>query len=123
MLTAEQHAVLDRLGRPMIPVTRDRLGRWRTDLTPDQVALTEWFIGSQLEKFGYQREAPPASASTVIGGLSGAALDLARHAIPLLPAVWSYYAAPSHLQRSEYWRHLHLRAKQSAIAATHKGTL
>ena len=36
------------------PVTTERLGKWREELTPDQVALVEWVVGPLIEVYGYE---------------------------------------------------------------------
>lgn len=121
MLEAEQPASVEALetDRYLAPLTTDRLGKWREQLTPHQAELVEWTIGTGLEEFGYRREVGRASAVNIARGLCAAAFDLARHAIPKLPALWYSYTAPTDLRRYEYWRHPHLRTYSRPEAAPH----
>jgi len=111
MLEAEQSSVTDALEteRYLAPVTKERLERWRKELTADQVAQVEWWIGAELENFGYRAAGPPASAATIARGLARAAFELGKEIVPMLPALWYYYAAPTNLRDWEYWRHPFLR--------------
>jgi hypothetical protein len=111
MLEAEQASIRDALesDRYLAPLTTERLERWRKELSTDQVAQVEWWIGAELKNFGYEAAAPPASAVTIAQGLVKAALELAREVIPKLPALWYYYMAPANLRQYEYWRHPFLR--------------
>lgn len=121
MLEAEQPASVAALeaDRYLAPLTTERLGKWREQLTSDQAAQVEWTLGAELENFGYRREAPRASASLAARGLAAAAFDLARQAIPKLPALWYRFTAPADLRRYEYWRHPHLGTYTRPEAAPH----
>jgi hypothetical protein len=111
MLTAEQDAMGDPIGkdRYKTPLTTQRMGLWRNELTTEQVALIEWVVGAQMEQFGYVREAARASAATITRGLGKAAAEVARIALPILPAAWYYFTAPGSLRKYEYWRHSEMR--------------
>jgi hypothetical protein len=40
--------------RAQEPVTTSRLGKWREQLTADEVALIEWKVGPHMQRFGYE---------------------------------------------------------------------
>jgi Sulfotransferase family len=84
-------------------ITSERLDVWRNELTAAEVAQIEWVLGPQLESFGYVREAAPASAVTVLRGVSYAAFDLARFVAARLPAVWYRFGAQTNIAKFEYW--------------------
>ncbi len=60
-------------------ITSERLSLWEKQLTAAQIAQIEWVLGTEMERFGYKRNASPASALTVLGGASCAGLDFAGH--------------------------------------------
>ncbi len=85
-------------------ITSERLDIWRGELTAAQVAQIEWVLGPAMESFGYERSAPSASALTVLRGLSYAALDYAAHGTArLLPFLWYRLAAPTKMEKSDYY--------------------
>jgi hypothetical protein len=81
-------------------ITSGRLSLWEKQLTAPQVAQIEWMLGPEMERFGYNRHASPASALTVLGGASWAALDFAGHVVTRLPALWRRFAAPTRMEKS-----------------------
>jgi len=104
------------LKRPQTAVTSSRLDVWRKQLTATEVAQIEWALGPNLESFGYQREASPASALTVLRGVSYAAFDLARFVTARLPALWYRFGAQTQIAKFEYWsgpKELRKRARES----------
>jgi hypothetical protein len=105
MLTPEQPAVTDDSwrNRYQTPLTTSRVNQWRRELTPEQVAQIEWAVGPHLERFGYAREAPPASILTIVRGVSFAAFVKARRAIATLPALWYGHVKPMAISKHEYW--------------------
>ncbi len=96
-------ASADWLLRSRSAVTAARLDVWRKELTEAQIAQIEWVLGSELESFGYAREAPPAPALTVIRGASYAAFDFARFVFARLPAVWYRFGHPTKIGKFERW--------------------
>ncbi|HTR35650.1 MAG TPA: sulfotransferase [Bryobacteraceae bacterium] len=97
----ERSSAMDRFRTPL---STDRLGTWRQDLSPIEAAQIESTLGGQMETFGYSRQMPPASALTRWRGASFAAFDTARMAFQKLPALWYYYTAPTDLASYERWR-------------------
>jgi len=85
------------------PITTERLGRWRQDLSAAQVSQIEWAVGPHLEAFGYQRAMGPPSRLTIARGLAFAAFDTARTRIPQLPGIWYHLARPTRLAKEESW--------------------
>jgi hypothetical protein len=86
------------------PITAERIGTWREELTAEQVAQVEWVVGDHLQTFGYPREAPLASRLSIVRGLSVAAADFVRRGIGARPAGWYYYLRPAELVKQERWR-------------------
>ena len=84
-------------------VTSERLDVWRSELTAAQVAQIEWVLGPELENFGYTRNAAPASAFTVLRGVSYAAFDYGRFVTARLPAVWYRFGAQTKIAKFERW--------------------
>ena len=105
MLTPEQMSLTGPVWRDryLSPLTTARMGRWREELTPEQVAQIEWVLGPHLESFGYAREAPRASFGTIFQGFSYAVLVFARRTLRSIPALWYYYVAPEEMTKYEYW--------------------
>jgi hypothetical protein len=89
--------------RSQMAVSPIRVDAWRKELSMGQVAQIEWVLGAGLECFGYAREASPASALTVLRGLSYEAFDLARTVIGRLPAVWYRFGAQTKIAKFESW--------------------
>jgi Sulfotransferase family len=89
--------------RSRAAVTSERLDVWRSELTAAQVAQIEWVLGSELENFGYTRSAAPASAFTVLRGVSYAAFDYGRFVTARLPAVWYRFGAQTKIAKFERW--------------------
>jgi len=124
MLTPERQAVLDPLGRDrsLNAVTTARMGKWREELSAQQIAQVEWMAAPELENLGYRPEVPAASAVTVLRGVSAAVYELARHTFRRLPAFWYYYAAPTRLRQQEYWRHPENAQRRASAAAQPKSS-
>jgi hypothetical protein len=89
--------------RSQAAVTSERLDIWRSELTAAQVAQIEWVLGPELESFGYTRRAAPASAFTVLRGVSYAAFDYGRFVTARLPAVWYRFGAKTKIAKFERW--------------------
>lgn len=92
------------------PVTTGRLGKWREELTADQVALVEWYVGSHMEKFGYQGvgRLPPGPA--IVRDLVSAGRDAVRKRVSQFPAVLYYLMRSSNLAREEAARERYLKS-------------
>ena len=105
MLAAEQSSALHpkEWDRPQSPLTTSRLGRWRNELTPQQVAQIEWIVGPHLKTFGYTPEVPPAGWSTILGGVGFAGLAAVREHILTSPALWYRLFSPKDVAKYEYW--------------------
>jgi Sulfotransferase family len=105
LLVPEQPSTVadDMPKRPMRAITAARADLWRKNLSTTQVAQIEWALGASLERFGYAREAPPASALTVARGLSHAVSDWIRYMTVRLPAVWYATGAKTKIAQFEYW--------------------
>jgi hypothetical protein len=90
--------------RAQQPITTERLGSWRADLTAEQVSQIEWALGRHMETFGYQRAMDPPSGLTIARGLGFAMFDSARTRLTQLPGIWYRLARPTKLVEEEAWR-------------------
>jgi hypothetical protein len=88
-------------------VTRDRVQKWKSQLTPKEVALVEEVAGARLEKYGYERSGPRASIPTLIQGVAGAGYDLAREGARQLPHAWYFLTRPRNLVLHEHTKYGH----------------
>jgi hypothetical protein len=96
------------------PVTTDRLGRWRVELTADEVTLVEWIAGGDMVAYGYHRAAQPPSRLAIARGLGAAAWDTFRRRLPQLPGIWYHVMRPTKLAKEEFW--MHSRWMRQALA-------
>jgi hypothetical protein len=87
------------------PITRDRLQKWRKELSPREVSLVERIAGERLENYGYERSGPPASLATLMQGVAVAGLDSARRRVAQAPHTWFYLTQPTNLPLHEYWKY------------------
>jgi hypothetical protein len=84
-------------------ITTERLGSWRQQLSPKQVAQIEWIIGPDMDTFGYERVSDHPSSLTIALGLAQAALDTMRTRLTQLPGIWYHLARPTKLSKEEFW--------------------
>jgi hypothetical protein len=70
------------------PLTTERMGKWREQLTPDEAALVEWLVGQHMETFGYQAVNKPPASRTIVRDLASAVLHAVRRRAGEFPAVW-----------------------------------
>jgi hypothetical protein len=88
-------------------ITRERLEKWREQLSPQDVSLVERIAGEGLENYGYQRSGPSASLAALIPALTMAGFDLVRQRIIQFPYTWFYFTQPTNLPLLEYWKYRH----------------
>jgi hypothetical protein len=88
-------------------VTRERLEKWRDQLSPQDVSLVERIAGEGLETYGYERSGPSPSLATIIQGYAVAGLDIARQRVAQFPYTWFYLTQPTNLALHEYWKYRH----------------
>ncbi len=88
-------------------VTRERLNKWRDQLSPKEVSLVERIAGERLEKYGYQPNGRSASAATIARALATAGDELVRQRVVDLPYTWFYHTQPTNLPLHEYWKYRH----------------
>jgi len=87
------------------PVTRERLQKWREQLSPRDVSLVERIAGERLENYGYERSGRPAPVATLMQAAAVAGFDAARRRIVQFPHTWYYLTQPTNLPLHEYWKH------------------
>jgi hypothetical protein len=73
--------------RALRPLTTERLGKWREQLTAVEVSQIEWVVGRHLETFGYQRSMDPPSILTIARGVAFDVFDTVRTRLAQLPAI------------------------------------
>ena len=87
------------------PVTTDRLGKWRDELTPDHVALVEWIVGPHMPSFGYEVVGRAPTNLAIFRGATFAAFDAVKRRITEFPAAWYYFTRSTNLVKEENARH------------------
>lgn len=105
MLRADPAAGTDKpwFERAQKALTRDRVDKWRSQLTPDQIRLVESEAGALMAEFGYERSLPAAGAGLRLrGALHGMVEDLADR-IKRAPRMWYFWVRPTHLAAEERW--------------------
>lgn len=70
------------------PVTTERLGKWREQLTADQVSLVEWVVGPNMRTLGYEAAGRAPTRAAIFRGLALAGFDSVRRRIEEFPGVW-----------------------------------
>lgn len=83
------------------PVTTERIDSWRSRLREPQAALVEWFLGEEMERFGYPRELARVSAGTLVREFAFAVKDAIRRRAGEFPAIWYRRASCTALAREE----------------------
>ena len=103
MLVPNHDPTADRpwLRRAEEPVNTGRLGKWREQLTADQVALIEWLVRPHMEAFGYEPAGKSPSNLSIARGVVSAAYDAARRRAGEFPGVWYSLTRSTHLAKEE----------------------
>jgi len=84
------------------PVTKERMHKWREELTTQEVSLIEWIVGRDMPVYGYQCSAPPPSILAKARGLGRAAVDPARKQIAHLPYLWHSLIRPKSISTQDW---------------------
>jgi hypothetical protein len=82
-------------------VTTERLGKWREELTTDEVALVEWVVGEHMHTFEYDAVGCRPASLTLARGLAFAAFDAVRRRAGEYPGVWYSITRSSQLAKEE----------------------
>ena len=93
------------LRRAQEPVTTARMGKWREQLTADEVALIEWKVGPHMQRFGYEPLGRVPSSLCIGREWIKGAFDSLRRRIGQFPAAWYYLIRSPNLAREEAARH------------------
>ncbi|HLK22870.1 MAG TPA: sulfotransferase [Bryobacteraceae bacterium] len=94
-------------------VTTERLGKWREELTTEQVALAEWAVGDQMRRFGYQPAGIQPSRSAIARDKARAISGAIAKRMEQFPAAWYYFVRSTHLAREEALRERYLKSVDS----------
>jgi len=82
-------------------VETTRVERWRSELSPDDVAVVEWVAGERLARYGYVAAAPPAGAALRLRARTQAAAAALRRRLRQLPALGYRWLRPDRLAAEE----------------------
>lgn len=85
-------------------VTTARVGVWRRQLQPWQVATVEQVAGEWMDEFGYPRCEPPASALVRARAMADALAETSFQKALHLPSLVSRFLWPANLAREEKLR-------------------
>ena len=120
MLVPQEESIIysERSKRSQMVVTTERLGKWKGQLTKEEVALIEWAAGEKLGVFEYQAAVRPPSRLAIARGLAFAVFDAARRRINYFPAVLYRLLWPTKLANEEFWVFRRIREQdRDAIAS------
>lgn len=78
------------------------MNKWQEQLTPEEVSLVEWIDGSDMELYGYHRNAGSITTATITRGMAVAAFDSVRRQVAGLPYLWCSLTQPTRLALQEY---------------------
>ena len=87
------------------PITRERLAKWREQLTAEEISLIEWAVGRDMPTYGYHRSAASPSIRAIARGLGWAAFDPVRMQVARFPYLCYYLIRPTNLAAQEYWKY------------------
>ena len=87
------------------PVTRERLQKWKDELSPQDVAIVERVAESRMEQYGYERTGRSASLPGLARATVRAGYDLIRQRLVDIPYTWTNLTSPTDLPRQEYWKY------------------
>jgi hypothetical protein len=83
------------------PITSSRVEIWRERLSERDAGLVEWYIGSEMEAFGYERAATPPSPVEIASGFAFAVKDAIKRRVGEYPAMRYRRATCTQLAREE----------------------
>jgi hypothetical protein len=92
------------------PVTTERLGKWREELTANQVALVEWSVGHHMQTFGYEPLGIRPTRAAILRDLASAVSDAVGKRVEQFPAAWYYLIRSTSLAREEAARERYLKS-------------
>lgn len=117
MLVPNHDPTADRpwLRRAEEPVNTGRLGKWRDQLSADQVALIEWLVRPHMETFGYEPAGYSPSNLAIARGLVSAVYDAVRRRAGEFPGVWYSLTSSTLLAKEENAKE-RFRVRQMAAA-------
>jgi hypothetical protein len=119
MLVPNQDPSADRpwLQRAEEPVTTERLGKWRQQLTVDQIALIEWLVKPHMQTFGYEPAGGLPSNLAIAKGLASALYDAVRRSAGEFPRIWYSLTGSTQLAKEEAAKERFRRRQLAAPAS------
>jgi len=97
------------------PITTKRIGKWREELTAQEVSQIEWTVGAHMETFGYERAMDPPSSLTIARGLGFAMFDKVHLRFRQFPDIWHSLVQPTKLTNEESWLSRRRAAKSGEL--------
>jgi hypothetical protein len=83
------------------PLTTERIGTWREDLTPNEASLVEWLVGPHMNTFGYRTVSNPPASWHIVRDLASTVLSAARRRAGEFPALWYSFVRSRQLRKEE----------------------
>jgi Sulfotransferase family len=83
------------------PIANSRVGMWRERLSKRDLALVEWFLGYQMQAFGYEPASKRPSPAAIAGGFLFGVKDAVQRRLGEFPAIWYRRASSTQLAREE----------------------
>lgn len=83
------------------PLDQSRLGKWRDELSSEQVAIVEWVAGQSMAECGYKLNEKSLPLSARINSTASMYTDRIQHKSLHWKRSWYYWATPTELAREE----------------------
>ena len=105
MLNAEKPVKADKpwFERAQGKLSKDRLGTWKDQLTPEEIRLVEWTAGPLMRQFGYAPSLSPAGAGLRLRGKAHRIAEDVKERIVRAPRLWYFWVKPKDLAGEERW--------------------
>jgi hypothetical protein len=83
------------------PVSTQRVGVWRKELSDDEIALVERMAGTYMRRFAYEPVGKPVTSCAILRELVFAALDAVRRRLGEFPGLWYSVTRSTQLVKEE----------------------
>lgn len=84
-------------------LSKDRLGAWQGQLSPNDVRLIEAGAGPLMKAMGYELSESPASAALRLRGRVQSRLEDLKEKLVRAPRLWYFWLQPRNLAGEEKW--------------------
>ena len=79
------------------PLQSTRIGKWRGQLSDEEVSIVEWLASDEMSRFGYDRETSTTSLLTSSKALFSEVYDRIRVRARYVPILWYHWIEPTKL--------------------------